>query len=47
MLVAYGREKYGDNFWRDITHDAAAFNSLFYPMQHVVKKYTNVPFDEL
>jgi hypothetical protein len=46
MLVAYAREKYGDNFWRDVTHDAAAFKSLFYPMQHAVKKYTNVSFDE-
>ena len=46
MLVAYGREKYGDNFWKDITHDAASFHSLFYPMQHAIKKYSDVSFDE-
>ncbi|HYK47210.1 MAG TPA: hypothetical protein VEV83_18670, partial [Parafilimonas sp.] len=46
MLVAYGREKYGDDFWKNVTHDAAAFHSLFYPMQHAVKKYSNVSFDE-
>src|SRR4030095_1855951 len=46
MLVAYGREKYGDNFWKDVTQDAAAFHSFFYPMQHAIKKYANISFDE-
>ncbi|MEO8711394.1 MAG: hypothetical protein ABI405_04675, partial [Parafilimonas sp.] len=45
MLVAYGREKYGDDFWKDVTHDAAAFHSLFYPMQHAVEKYAHISFD--
>lgn len=40
MLVAYGREKYGDKFWEDVTHDAASFKGLFYPFQHAVKKYS-------
>ncbi|MFD0750065.1 hypothetical protein ACFQZS_07930 [Mucilaginibacter calamicampi] len=44
MLVSYGREKYGNELWRNVTHDAAAFNSLFYPMQHAVKKYTGKDF---
>lgn len=46
MLVAYGREKYGNNFWKDVTHDAAAYKSLFYPMQHAVRNYTHVSFNE-
>ncbi|HYK45130.1 MAG TPA: hypothetical protein VEV83_08180, partial [Parafilimonas sp.] len=46
MLVAYGREKYGDDFWKNVTHDAASFHPLFYPMQHAVKKYSNVSFDQ-
>lgn len=46
MLVAYGREKYGNEFWKNVTQDAAAFHSLFYPMQHAVKKYANVSFDD-
>ena len=46
MLVAYGREKYGNDFWKDVTHDAASFKSLFYPMQNAVKKHANISFNE-
>jgi len=46
MLVSYGREKYGNNVWRNVTHDAAAFNHLFYPMQGAVKKYTGKSFGD-
>jgi len=44
MLVSYGREKYGDDFWKNVTQDAAAYKSLFYPFQHAVKKYTGVDY---
>lgn len=44
MMVAYGREKYGDDFWRKVTHDAAAFKGLFYPFQRAIKKYAGVPY---
>jgi hypothetical protein len=44
MLVAYGREKYGDQFWEKVTQDAAAFHSLFYPFQHAIKKYSGVDY---
>jgi hypothetical protein len=37
MLVAYGREKYGDDFWKKVTHDAAAVKSTF---RGAVKKYS-------
>ncbi|MDB5199960.1 MAG: hypothetical protein JWO92_1923 [Chitinophagaceae bacterium] len=40
LLVAYGREKYGDEFWKDVTQDAAAFKGLFYPFQKAIKKYS-------
>ncbi|MEO6637241.1 MAG: hypothetical protein ABIN25_03125 [Ginsengibacter sp.] len=40
MLVAYGREKYGDKFWKNVTHDAASYKGLFYPMQKAIKKYS-------
>ena len=46
MLVAYGYEKYGNDFWKNVTHNAAAFHSLFYPLQHAVKQYANITFDE-
>ncbi len=44
MLVAYGREKYGDRFWEKVTQDAAAYRSLFYPFQHAIKKYSGVDY---
>ncbi|RYD89684.1 MAG: hypothetical protein EOP54_25200, partial [Sphingobacteriales bacterium] len=46
MLVAYGREKYGNEVWRNITHDAASFNGVFYPLQSAVKKYTGKSFKD-
>jgi len=44
MLVAFGREKYGDQFWEKVTHDAAAFKSLIYPFQHAIKKYSGINY---
>ncbi|MBS1600135.1 MAG: hypothetical protein JST75_18050 [Bacteroidetes bacterium] len=40
MMVAYGREKFGDEFWKKTTHDAAAFKGLFYPLQKAVARYS-------
>src|SRR5678816_3069728 len=40
MMVAYGREKFGDTIWKQITHDAARYRGLFYPFQRAVKRYT-------
>ncbi len=44
MLVAYGRERYGDGFWRQVTHDAAAFHGLFYPLQRAIRRYAGISF---
>jgi hypothetical protein len=44
MLVSYGREKYGDDFWKHVTHDAAAYKGLFYPFQRAIKKYAGVDY---
>ncbi|MBO9572737.1 MAG: hypothetical protein J7497_11110, partial [Chitinophagaceae bacterium] len=44
MMVAYGREKYGDEIWKKITDDAAAYKGLFYPLQRNLKKYTGEDF---
>lgn len=46
LLVAYGREKYGDEIWKNITQDAASFKPLFYPMQGAVKKNTGVNYNQ-
>ena len=46
LLVAYGREKYGDDFWKKVTHDAAAFKPLFYPLQGAVKRYAGINYNQ-
>ncbi|RYZ99268.1 MAG: hypothetical protein EOP47_17270, partial [Sphingobacteriaceae bacterium] len=40
MVVAYGRETYGDDFWRKVTQDAAAYKQGIYPFQKAIKKYS-------
>lgn len=37
LLVNYGREKYGDDFWTKVTTDASAYKGLFYPFQTAIK----------
>ncbi|MEP7277776.1 MAG: hypothetical protein ABI813_03955, partial [Bacteroidota bacterium] len=44
MLVAYGRQHYGDDFWRKVTHDAASYKGLFYPFQQAIKQYSGKSF---
>lgn len=44
LLVAYGRNKYGDGIWQKITDDAVRFRPLFYPFQGALTKYTGVSF---
>lgn len=44
LLVNYGREKYGADFWTKVTHDASAYKGLFYPFQRAIKKYAGVEY---
>ncbi len=44
MLVAYGKEKYGEDIWRKVTGDAVRFKPLLYPWQGAIKKYTGIPY---
>lgn len=46
MLVAYGYEKYGNGFWRNVTDNAARFKPLFYPLQGAIKKQTGISFNQ-
>jgi hypothetical protein len=46
MMVAYGREKYGNAFWKDVTQHAAAFKGGAYPFQKAVKKYSGKSYEE-
>src|SRR3954469_24663512 len=47
MLVAYGRERYGAEFWKTVTSEASAFNGLFYPLQKAIKKATGQTYASL
>ncbi|WP_207515580.1 hypothetical protein [Longitalea luteola] len=44
MQVAYGREKFGPEFWKQVTDDAARFKGVFYPFQRAIKKYSQVNY---
>jgi hypothetical protein len=41
ILVAYGYEKYGEDFWQKVTEDAVRFKSLF---NKAIEKHSGVPF---
>jgi hypothetical protein len=46
MMVSYGRQKYGDYFWKNVTQDAAAYKGGFYPFERAVKKYSGISFNQ-
>ena len=46
MLVAYGYETYGEDFWKKVTEEAAAFKGLVYPLQRAIKKHTGIGYAE-
>lgn len=39
-------KKYGNDFWKNVTHDAAAYKGLFYPFQKAIKKYSGIRYIE-
>lgn len=45
LLVAYGREKYGDDFWHRVTQDAVRFKPLVYPFQGAVRRHAGISYD--
>ena len=44
LLVNYGREKYGLDFWTKVTRDASAFKGLLYPFQKAIERYAGVDY---
>ena len=44
LLVRYGNEKYGNDFWGKVTDDAVRFKGLFYPFQKAIKKYSGLEY---
>ncbi len=44
LLVNYGFQKYGIDFWKNVTQDAAAYKGLFYPFQRAIKKQSGISY---
>lgn len=44
LLVNYGYEKYGADFWKKVTKDAASYKGLFYPFQKAIKTHAGVDY---
>ncbi len=40
LLVQYGREQYGADFWPEVTKDASSFKSMIYPFQSAIRRKT-------
>ncbi len=40
MMVGYGYEKYGEDFWHKVTSDAVNFKGLFYAFNRAIEKYS-------
>jgi len=43
LMVNYGREEYGNDFWKDILHDAGRYRSLFYPFSRSLFRKSKYP----
>ncbi|GAA4327607.1 hypothetical protein GCM10023184_16900 [Flaviaesturariibacter amylovorans] len=46
LLVNYGYQKYGADFWGKVVRDASAFKGLFYPFQKAVQRHSGVSFKQ-
>jgi hypothetical protein len=44
LLVAAGRERFGDAFWRKVTEEAVRFKSPVYPFQSAFKRQAGIDF---
>ena len=44
LLVNYGYDQYGENFWKDVTQNASAFKGLFYPFQKGIQTFSGKDF---
>ncbi|WP_126972862.1 hypothetical protein [Gynurincola endophyticus] len=46
IMASYGYEKYGDDFWKNITGGALNLNGLFYPFQRSFKKHYQISYKD-
>ncbi|HZF62841.1 MAG TPA: hypothetical protein VEZ55_00060, partial [Chitinophagaceae bacterium] len=44
LVVNYGYEQYGPEFWKKVTADAAAFKGMFYPFRKAIKNHSSKPY---
>lgn len=44
LLVNYGYQKYGIDFWKNVTRDASAYKGLFYPFQSAIKRHAGIDY---
>ena len=44
LMVNFGYGKYGSDFWKKVTQDAAAYRGLFYPFQKAIKQHAGVDY---
>ena len=44
LLVNYGRQKYGADFWTKVTKEASAYKGLFYPFQSAIKRNAGIDY---
>ena len=46
LLVHYGYQQYGPDFWKKVIQDAAQYKGLFYPFQKAVKRVSGLSFSQ-
>lgn len=46
MLTAYGYEKYGQQFWKQVTNDAVKFRSVFYGFNRAIERYSGKSYKD-
>ncbi len=46
QIVAYGYEKYGNDFWQKVTSDAVEFKGLFWAFNNAIKRYSGVSYKQ-
>lgn len=46
QMVAYGYEKYGEDFWKKVTNDAVRFKGVFYPVNRAIENYSGKSYKQ-
>ena len=46
QIVAYGYEKYGEDFWRKVTSDAVKFKGIFFAFNKAIERHSGKKYDQ-